>query len=337
MKRILSLLLTLSTNSLPAEELNMILGSLAQFEANTIAMYGQQGKNWLANLPTITTALAQQWGLSNLIPLKNLSYNYILSGFQGTRPIIVKISFDQQESAKELQTLKALKSPCVVDVLAYDPQYNALLLERAVPGDTLWSLFPDQDVEATEIVCELIQQLPQPPIVEHAALESKNDDNDTEIIDKDWNIPHNLLHKARILKKELLATAPQTILLHGDLHAGNIVKQQNHWIIIDPTIILGEQAIELAIFVIFPHEKLFQRADVEMILKRRILIAAQKLHLDPERIQRWCFVRIIMTWAWNLKHGIDPTESAYAAQLLNPSTPSDLQTPSPLCHREDTA
>ncbi len=308
----------------------MTLGSLEQFEANTIAVHGDRGKNWLATLPAITEELAQRWGLSDLASIPNLSHNYILSGFQGSRPIIVKISFDPQESEKEFRTLKALKSPCVVEALAYDQQHNALLLERAVPGDTLSSLFPHQDVEATEIVCELVRQLPQPPLIEHVALESKDDSNDTGIIDTDWDIPRQYLHKARILKTELLATAPQTILLHGDLHGGNIVKQQNHWIIIDPTIILGEQAIELAIFAIFPHEKLFARPDAQMILRRRILIAAQKLHLDPERIQRWCFIRIIMTWAWNLKHGIDSTESAYAAQLLDPSTPSDLHTPSPL-------
>ncbi len=310
----------------------MVLGSLAQFETNMIALYGDRGKDWLATLPAVTTELAQQWELSDLAPIENLSYNYILSGFQGARPIVVKISFDPQESEKEFRTLQALKGPCVVEALAYDPQRSALLLERAVPGNTLWSLFPDQDVEATEIVCELIRNLPQPPASEHTALETKNDDNDTGLLDMDWEIPHHYLQKARILKMQLLATTPQTILLHGDLHGGNIIKQQDHWIIIDPTVFLGEQAIELAIFIIFPHEKLFQRPDALMIVKKRILTAAQKLHLDPERIQRWCFIRVMMTWAWNLKHGIDSTETAHAAQILYPLTPNDLETYSPLSH-----
>ena len=315
----------------------MVLGSFAQFETHTIALYGDQGKNWLATLPTITAELAQQWGLSDLAPIENLSYNYILSGFQGTRPIIVKISFNPQESEKEFRTLKALKSSCVVEVLAYSPQHNALLLEQAVPGTTFWSLFPDRDVEATEIICELIRQLPQPPASELAALESKGDDNDTGIINTDWDIPHQYLQKARILRTQLLATTPQTILLHGDLHGGNIIKHQNRWIIIDPIIRLGEQATEIATFVIDPHEKLLPRPDAQMIMKRRILTAAQKLHLDPERIQRWCFVLVITSWAWCLKHGIDHTQTASVAQFLDPLTPDNLETPSPLCHRESKA
>ena len=334
MKKTLSILLVLFIHYAIAKESNMVLGSLAQFETNMIAMHGNRGKNWLATLPTVTMELAQQWGLSDLTPIENLSYNYILSGFQGTRPIVVKISFDPQESEKEFRTLRALKSPCVVQVLAHDSERSALLLERAVPGDTLWSFFPDRDVEATDIVCELIQQLPQPPTFEHTALESKGDDNDTRIIDMDWDIPHQYLQKARTLKTQLLATTPQTILLHGDLHGGNIIKHQNRWIIIDPIIRLGEQATEIATFIIDPHEKLLPRPDAQMIMKRRILTAAQKLHLDPERIQRWCFVLVIISWAWCLKHGIDHTKTAHVAQFLDPLTPDNLETASPLCVTE---
>ena len=328
-----AIMVILVSQYITAGESNMVLGSLAQFETNMIAMYGDRGKDWLATLPAVTTELAQQWELSDLFPIENLSYNYILSGFQGTQPIIVKIGFNPQEIEKEFRTLKALKSHCVVDILAYNSEHNALLLERAIPGDTLASFFADQDVKATEIVCELIQKLPQPPTCEHAALESKSDDNDIAIIDADWDIPYQILQKARTLKTQLLATTPQTILLHGDLHGGNIIKQHDHWIIIDPTVILGEQAIELAIFIIFPHEKFFQRPDAQTILKRRIITAAEILNLDPERIQRWCFVRLIMCWAWSLKHGIAPAETAYAVQLLDPLTPDNLETASPLCYR----
>ena len=64
------------------------------FEKNIINLYGEKGRQWLDRLPNLVTKLASTYGLSNLKPVNNLSYNYVLSGFQGPQPIILKLGLD---------------------------------------------------------------------------------------------------------------------------------------------------------------------------------------------------------------------------------------------------
>ncbi|MBA2629098.1 MAG: streptomycin phosphotransferase, partial [Rickettsiaceae bacterium] len=63
-------------------------------EKNIINLYGKKGKQWVTNLPNLIAQVAAAYGLSNLNPVKNLSYNYVLSGFQGNQPIILKLGLD---------------------------------------------------------------------------------------------------------------------------------------------------------------------------------------------------------------------------------------------------
>ena len=63
------------------------------FKSNIINLYGNEGTLWLRELPVIIKNIATQWKLSNLEPVSNLTYNYVLSGFQGSQPIILKLAF----------------------------------------------------------------------------------------------------------------------------------------------------------------------------------------------------------------------------------------------------
>lgn len=51
------------------------------FESNIINIYQSKGKEWLYDLPNIIKQKSKEWGLYDLQPINNLSYNYILSGF----------------------------------------------------------------------------------------------------------------------------------------------------------------------------------------------------------------------------------------------------------------
>ena len=305
----------------------------AYFESTTLSMFGTEGKVWLENLPKLVEKLATQWKLSHLEPLTDdLSYNFILAGFRETQPIILKIGLNFKEIEQEAKALRALTSPYTAQVLEQDTTCGALLLERAIPGNTLNSYFPNKDTEAVKIVCDLIQKLPK-VIPDLSPFHSDTDR--FSIIDRDgWDIPSHILTKARSLKSQLLATAPEPVLIHGDLHDGNIVHQGNHWIIIDPSGMQGEIAHEIAGFICNPYESVFALPNAHEFIKNRILVSSQLLGIDPERIQRWCFLYVVWAWAWILQSGDDATEIAYDAQFLDPLTPDNLETPSPLCRHE---
>ena len=75
------------------------------FEDNIFNIYGESGKAWLLQLPKLVEKISIKWNLSDLKPVENLSYNYILSGFQDKQTIILKISPDIEELSREAASL----------------------------------------------------------------------------------------------------------------------------------------------------------------------------------------------------------------------------------------
>lgn len=271
------------------------------FERNIISIYGEQGKKWLAELPNLSQELADSWQLNELKPITNLSYNYVLAGLQKEKPIILKLSLDVEALSNEAKTLRAFNSSAVVKVLA--EKKGALLLQRAVPGYSLKSYWPNQEKESLEIACTLISQLAQAPLAEKEAFPAIN--HWLSILDKDQDIPELYLQKSREFRDYLLKTSSEAYLLHADLHHDNILKNDKNWIVIDPKGVMGELCYEVAAFIRNPIPELLESETVWRIIDDRIAHFAYSLKLDPMRIRQWCFVQSVLAWCWNIEDGLD--------------------------------
>jgi streptomycin 6-kinase len=269
------------------------------FKNNITQIYGQSGITWLDNLPVMVKNLAQKYHLQDLTPVNNLSYNYVLSGFKLTIPIILKIGLDVQAMQREAKALKAFLGFGAVNLL--DQSDGILLLERAIPGDSLQSYFPKKDDMAGQIVCDVIKKLHQAPLpaagFPHVA-------DWLQTLDKAWNIPSQHLQKARLLCDHLLTTSAAPVLLHGDLHHDNILRSGNDWVVIDPKGVIGEPAYEVAAFIRNPFPELLSHNDSMQIIRSRINLFAETLNLDDQRILDWCFVQAVLAWAWALEDRI---------------------------------
>ena len=129
------------------------------FHSNILNIYGEKGQAWLNELPQLVAAISSKLDLRDLIEITNLTYNYVLSGFQGDNPIILKLGLDHEALTREVFALKCFAGHGAVNVLAEDK--GMLLLERAVPGTSLKSCFPTNENESIEIVCGVMQKLHQ--------------------------------------------------------------------------------------------------------------------------------------------------------------------------------
>jgi len=268
------------------------------FESNILNIYGERGRTWLSELPRVTAEATERYGLSGLKPVSNLSYHYVLSGYQDNRPIILKLGIDVAGLKHEAITLKAFAGFGAVEVLSEGN--GVLLLERAVPGNSLKSYFPSKDEEAIQIICDVMDRL-------HQALLPMSGFSHIEdwlmVLDKEWDIPVDYLQKARTLRDELLATSTEPVLLHGDLHQDNVLQQGDGWLVIDPKGVLGEPAYEVAAFIRNPISEISSIKNMNNLFQKRIASFAKTLRLDPNRIQDWCFVQAILAWVWVLEDG----------------------------------
>ncbi len=264
-------------------------------------MYGAAGHQWLIELSDRVKDLAQRWHLTGLYRAENLSYNYVLLGRQKSKRIVLKVGFDHKALEKEAQTLQAFAGKGAVKLLDQAP--GALLLQQAW-GNSLKKEFPDfkDDEEAIDIACYVIEKLHQATIPQDIQFPQVSDwlaVFDKKIIE----IPDDNLIKD--IKNYLLETAGPPVLLHGDLHQENILSHRSKWLAIDPKGVIGEQTYEVGAFILNPLTELVSSQNPHQIIKKRILIFADFLNLDAQRILLWCFVQAMLKWAWAIEDNLD--------------------------------
>ena len=138
-------------------------------------------------MPELVSAISSRVDLHDLKEVPNLTYNYVLSCFQDDNPIILKLGLDNAGLKREAFALKCFAGYGAVKVLAEDN--GMLLLERAVPGTSLKSYFPDREQESVKIACEVMKKLHKANIpVAHNFPHIKDW---LAALDKEWNIPND--------------------------------------------------------------------------------------------------------------------------------------------------
>ena len=230
-----------------------------------------------------------------------MTYHYVLSGYQGHDPVVLKLGIDQKELSREASALRALKGHGVVDLLSEGDGF--LLLEAAVPGLSLNSSFPLQDEQGVGVIAGIMRTLHQarlPPAGKFPGLQ-----NWLIKLDAFWDIPLPCLEKARSLRDALLETASSQVLLHGDLHHGNILQGKENWVAIDPKGVIGDPVYEAVAFILNPMEKLTLHPQAADIIHHRINVLSELINISPLRLRDWCFVQSVLGWAWALEDGVD--------------------------------
>ncbi|MBP7190014.1 MAG: hypothetical protein KA998_02055 [Rickettsiaceae bacterium] len=94
---------------------------MTTFQSNIIRIYREKPKYSSSRLD-----------LRDLKEVTNLTYNYVLSGFQADNPIILKLGLDHEALTRE----------------ALAKAGRMLLIERAVLGISLKNYFPDRERES---------------------------------------------------------------------------------------------------------------------------------------------------------------------------------------------
>ncbi|MBS0236688.1 MAG: phosphotransferase [Proteobacteria bacterium] len=278
-----------------------MISSWETFVKNTTNIYGANGEEWLGKLPQLTIEIAAKYGLSQLTPVSNLSYNYVLKGLQDQREIVLKIGLDPEALAREAAALRAFAGHGTVSVVASEP--GIVLLAQAMPGESLTSYFPGKDDEAIKIVSVLMKRLHQAPITTSTVFNSI--EQWLSALDQECKeIAAPYLAKARSLRDKLLATSSGPVLLHGDLHHDNILSNGQDWLVIDPKGVVGDPVYEVAAFIRNPMPKLLEHPRAVSIIRHRINQFAANTGYSRQRIQDWCYVQAVLSWIWDLEENV---------------------------------
>jgi len=273
-----------------------------QLKENITKRYGDLGVRWLKQIPEITALCARRWHLVELKEMPEASVNYLMSGYQNNRAIILKLSPEPWTLAAEARALKALAGYSAIALLGEGE--DALLLERAQPGGSLQGYFLERESDAITIFCQVMRELHRAPRPQGGFVHISDWLGELE---NNWAIPRSILDKARKLKDQLLDSSGPDILLHGDLHHGNILENTKCWVAIDPKGVLGEGLYEAGAFIRNPIHLLSAtpRLMAQDTMRNRIEKTANFFGSSPKRLTQWCFVQAVLAWIWAIQDGFE--------------------------------
>ena len=196
-------------------------------------------------------------------------------------------------------------------VLAHEG--DALLMERATGESSLVEMARnDRDDEASRIICAAAARLhaprdrpPPPSLVPlthwFAAL--------APAAARHGGLPR----QGAAIARDLLAAPHDVVVLHGDIHHGNILDFGDRgWLAIDPKGLLGERA--------FDYVNVLRNPDDETALKpgrfaRQASVIAEAAGLDRVRLLQWTLAFSALSAAWILAGGDHPELDLAVAEL----------------------
>jgi streptomycin 6-kinase len=195
---------------------------------------------------------------------------------------------------------------------------GALLLQRVVPGTSLDALQNESTSIAT--AATLIQSLWRSPpdsesfptliewfgVFDRFRLKATGN----PLLDA-------LLKRADPMLPILFECSDRTVLLHGDLHHGNILfSKTKGWVSIDPKGVIGDPAYDVGSFMLNMIPRDTDDEVIGEMLAKRLSIFAEKLRMDRLRIARWCFCHSVLSALWTVEEAEDPSHTVRIARIL---------------------
>jgi streptomycin 6-kinase len=206
----------------------------------------------------------------------------------GARAVLKVNPPGERECEHEAAALQHYDGRAAVRLLDNDPEANVLLIERCEPGTPLWDR-PEE--EANSVAAALLARLWKPPAPGHP-FATLADEATRWAEGLDPQADDQLPRKALELLRELGPSQGEQVVLHQDLHQGNILRAEREpWLAIDPKPLVGEREFDLASLI---RDRRFD-FDARLV-RRRLDFYCSELDLDRERTRGWAIAHAV---AWD--------------------------------------
>ncbi|MDE5060731.1 APH(6) family putative aminoglycoside O-phosphotransferase [Wolbachia endosymbiont of Drosophila nikananu] len=264
--------------------------------------------------PTLAADYMLRWRLTEDGPDIRTASSYLRPVLHDGASAMLKITDDPDEQrGNSLMALWAGHG--AASVIKYDQ--NAILLERAVTGESLVNIvYAGNDDIATRHICCVAAVLHSQhviPDIKMRTLEDWFSDLLTlPLQSEDW-----LISCAR-QADSLLRQQNENVILHGDLHHGNIVNFGiEDWRAIDPKGLFGERTAEYATLFLNPDLADEHRpyATLQKNFERRLRVVSACAGVEPVRLLKWIHAWSGLSAVWFIEEGLEPKTQRHIAEL----------------------
>jgi streptomycin 6-kinase len=280
-------------------------------------VYGEMGRLWLTLLPETLERVCDAWSLTiDAFLGGNYAVVYLVRDADN-HLMVLKLGVPSREVEREWRTLQAFGGNGCVRLRELDQAGTALLLDRVAPGRCAREL-PDD--EAMDVAADLFRSLHSaepdlvlPDVTElTAGFERLRQAHGGGA----GPIDEGLLRAAESSFEAVLPERPR-VLLHGDLHHGNILSKGEGWTSIDPHGVRGPAEWEAGALLRNPWKNLRTEALLNKRLDRRVDRLCECMEWDAQIVRRLAAAQAVLSavWSWE-DHGLaDPLALRVAAAL----------------------
>lgn len=283
------------------------------FRQTITSYFHAEGAAWLDRLGELIQLYEDRWSIRVGQPFQ-LSFSYCAPAIlPDGREAVIKLEMPNAESRHRAQALRHFNGHGMVRLIAADIEQGASLMERLIPGKMLAEEIAD-DEQATRIAAGVMQAMwiPAPsdypfPTMADWLLNFKK--IRSRLANATYPLPLRTIERTEALFTDLLASAGEQVLLHGDLHHFNILSVAEEgglgWRAIDPFGVIGEREAEIGAFIRNPHLELPVVPALRAMLLRRIDIFQEVLGFDRQRLIAWAAVYAAVSAWWSISDGVD--------------------------------
>jgi streptomycin 6-kinase len=203
-------------------------------------------------------------------------------------------------------------------VLKADRDERVILMELVVPGEPLWQQPIDRALEAAASVMAKLRITPPNDSFPDVRAYHQAWPNHLRLYGGPGPIDADLFDLGERLFLELCDSSADPVVLHGDLHFGNVLSSDREtWLAIDPKGLTGEPCYEVGDLFRNRVEELSEASDPIRAMRWRVEALAELTGFDRERIRLWALSQAVLSEVWTAD---DPRRAAdvdlRAARLL---------------------
>ena len=224
--------------------------------------------------------MATRWALELEEPV-NTAHSLVVPAGEA----VLKVNFPDEESEFEPLAFERWSGVGAVRVLEKDDELRAYVVERLRPATQLWELTDD---EATEIAAGVLEQLWIPADRPFRRLSDVAARWAEELPTRGFE--PELVDPVVDFLREAGPTQRESVLMHQDLHGGNVLLSARGWLAIDAKPLVGEREFDVASLI------RDRRPTTKAAMERRLAYLVDRLSLDRERTRGWAIAHAL---AWN--------------------------------------
>ncbi|WP_327317134.1 aminoglycoside phosphotransferase family protein [Streptomyces sp. NBC_01235] len=296
------------------------------FVRATVDREGEAGADWIARLPSLLGELTDHWGC---VPDGDVVHGgvgiVVPVVWGGATPAVLKVSFPHPGNVHEPDAFAAWGGQGAVRLYERDDSRFAMLLERVRAS----SLAEVEDTDEVAVVAGRISRrlaVPAPP-GGLPRLRDMADGWERQLLCDQKEFDDAL--SARAVDAALgtvreLGHAQPDLLVHGDLHARNVLRAEREpWLAVDPKGWVGDPAYDggtllKALGLRMLDVGLDDEPERLRSAAHRILgLFSEAAGLDRERVGRWAQFHLVQAAFWGRRHGFRRARGGSALDRLN--------------------